>query len=52
LDIARLKESFARVAMHGDEVALFFYSDLFLRHPEMRELFGVPMAALRGSTFA
>jgi NAD(P)H-flavin reductase/hemoglobin-like flavoprotein len=48
LDIARLKESFARVAMHGDEVALFFYSDLFLRHPEMRDLFGVSMAALRG----
>ena len=48
MDIARLKESFARVAMHGDEVALFFYSDLFLRHPEMRDLFGVSMAALRG----
>jgi NAD(P)H-flavin reductase/hemoglobin-like flavoprotein len=48
LDIARLRESFARVAMHGDDVALFFYSDLFLRHPEMRDLFGVSMAALRG----
>src|ERR1700733_13670752 len=29
LDIVRLRESFARVAMHGDEVPLFFYSDLF-----------------------
>jgi NAD(P)H-flavin reductase len=47
LDTARLKESFDRVAMHGDEVALFFYSDLFLRHPETRDLFPVSMAAQR-----
>jgi NAD(P)H-flavin reductase/hemoglobin-like flavoprotein len=48
LDTARLKENFARVAMHGDEVALFFYSDLFLRRPETREMFEVSMAAQRG----
>ena len=47
MDTARLKESFKRVAMHGDEVALFFYSDLFLRHPETRDLFPVSMAAQR-----
>jgi NAD(P)H-flavin reductase/hemoglobin-like flavoprotein len=47
LDSARLKESFARVAMHGDEVALFFYSDLFLRHPETRDMFPVSMASQR-----
>jgi NAD(P)H-flavin reductase/hemoglobin-like flavoprotein len=47
LDTARLKESFARVAMHGDEVALYFYSDLFLRHPETRDLFGVSMTEQR-----
>jgi NAD(P)H-flavin reductase len=47
LDVQRLKESFARVAMHGDEVPLFFYSDLFLRHPEARDLFPVSMAAQR-----
>jgi len=47
VDTARLKESFARVAMHGDEVALFFYSDLFLRHPETREMFPISMAAQR-----
>jgi NAD(P)H-flavin reductase/hemoglobin-like flavoprotein len=47
LDTARLKESFARVAMHGDEVALYFYSDLFLRHPETRDLFPVSMADQR-----
>jgi len=33
--------------MHGDAVALFFYSDLFLRHPETRDLFPVSMAAQR-----
>jgi NAD(P)H-flavin reductase/hemoglobin-like flavoprotein len=47
LDTARLKENFSYVAMHGDEVALFFYSDLFLRHPELREMFPVSMAAQR-----
>lgn len=47
MDTARLKESFARVAMHGDEVALFFYSDLFLRHPQIRDMFPVSMAAQR-----
>ena len=47
MDAARLKENFARVAVHGDEVALFFYSDLFLRHPELREMFPVSMAAQR-----
>src|SRR5580700_5249399 len=48
LDAARLRESFARVSMHGDEVPLFFYSDLFIKHPEVRELFPVSMAAQRG----
>ena len=52
MDTARLKESFARVAMHGDEVALFFYSDLFLRHPETRDLFPVSMAAQRDHLLA
>jgi len=48
LDIARLRESFARVAMHGDELPLFFYSDLFIKHPEVRDLFPISMAAQRG----
>jgi NAD(P)H-flavin reductase/hemoglobin-like flavoprotein len=48
LDVARLRESFARVAMHGDELPLFFYSDLFIKHPEVRDLFPVSMAAQRG----
>jgi NAD(P)H-flavin reductase/hemoglobin-like flavoprotein len=48
LDVVRLRESFARVAMHGDELPLFFYSDLFIRHPEVRDLFPVSMTAQRG----
>lgn len=34
--------------MHGDAVPLFFYSDLFLRHPETRDLFPVSMVTTRG----
>jgi NAD(P)H-flavin reductase/hemoglobin-like flavoprotein len=48
VDIVRLRESFARVAMHGDELPLFFYSDLFIKHPEVRDLFPVSMEAQRG----
>jgi len=47
LDVARLKTSFARIAMHGDEVALHFYSDLFLKYPETRPMFPVSMQAQR-----
>jgi NAD(P)H-flavin reductase/hemoglobin-like flavoprotein len=47
LDVARLRENFARVAMHGDELPLFFYSDLFIKHPEVRDLFPISMAAQR-----
>jgi NAD(P)H-flavin reductase len=48
LDVVRLRESFTRVAMHGDELPLFFYADLFIKHPEVRELFPVSMSAQRG----
>ena len=47
MDIARLKSSFARIAMHGDEVPLHFYADLFLKHPETRQMFPVSMRAQR-----
>jgi NAD(P)H-flavin reductase/hemoglobin-like flavoprotein len=47
MDPGRLKENFKRVAEHGDQIALFFYSDLFLRYPETRELFPVSMAVQR-----
>lgn len=47
MDILRLKDSFSKIAMHGDEVPLFFYSDLFIKHPETRDLFPVSMKAQR-----
>jgi len=47
LDVTRLRESFAQVAVHGDELPLFFYSDLFLKHPEVRDMFPISMAAQR-----
>jgi len=48
LDVARLRKNFAEVAAHGNEVPLFFYSDLFIKHPELREMFPISMAAQRG----
>jgi NAD(P)H-flavin reductase/hemoglobin-like flavoprotein len=47
MDPGRLKENFNRVAQHGDQIALFFYSDLFLRYPATRDLFPVSMAVQR-----
>ena len=47
MDEMRLKESFSRVAAYGDEVPLFFYSHLFISHPEVREMFPVSMAGQR-----
>ncbi|TDU82496.1 NAD(P)H-flavin reductase [Kribbella voronezhensis] len=47
MDPAALKSSWAVVAKSGDEVPLFFYSHLFLSHPEVREMFPVSMAAQR-----
>ena len=47
MDERRLKQSFERVGAHGDEVALFLYSHLFLSRPELRDLFPVSMSAQR-----
>ncbi len=45
---AGLRKNFADVAAHGDEVPLFFYSDLFIKHPEVRDLFPISTEAQRG----
>ena len=45
---AGLKANFALVAGHGpDEVAQYFYSYLFLRYPETREMFPPAMTRQR-----
>lgn len=52
VDAQRLKSSFAAVARYGDEVPLFFYSHLFLSHPETRDMFPVAMAGQRDKLVA
>ncbi|WP_448811823.1 globin domain-containing protein [Agromyces bauzanensis] len=47
MDTAALKQTWALAEGLGDEVPLFFYSHLFLSHPEVRSLFPVSMATQR-----
>ncbi|MFC7645873.1 globin domain-containing protein [Streptosporangium lutulentum] len=47
MDAQALKDSWHLVARSGDQVPLFFYSTLFLMHPETRDMFPVSMAAQR-----
>src|SRR5947209_7202348 len=47
-----MRASFAKAAAHGDEAPLWFYSHLFLSHPETRALFPVSMAHQRDRLFA
>ncbi|MBO0843633.1 MAG: oxidoreductase [Nocardioides sp.] len=47
MDPAALKESWALVAKSGDEVPMFFYSHLFVSHPELRPMFPISMATQR-----
>ena len=44
---AALKETWALAETLGDEVPLYFYSHLFLSHPELRNMFPVSMATQR-----
>jgi NAD(P)H-flavin reductase/hemoglobin-like flavoprotein len=52
VDIPAMRASFAKAAAHGDEAPLWFYSHLFLSHPETRALFPVSMAHQRDRLFA
>ncbi|WP_029138459.1 globin domain-containing protein [Nakamurella lactea] len=47
MDVAALKRTWAAAGALGDQVPLYFYSHLFLSHPELRELFPISMAAQR-----
>ena len=47
MDTAALKASWGRVAATGDDVPLYFYSHLFLSHPEVRSMFPIQMTAQR-----
>jgi len=52
VDIPAMRASFAKAAATGDEAPLYFYSHLFLSHPETRALFPVSMAHQRDRLFA
>jgi hemoglobin-like flavoprotein len=43
-----LRKNFADVAAYGDEVPRYFYSDLFIKHPEARAMFPASTEAQRG----
>jgi len=47
MDTVALKTSWADVAAHGDEVPLYFYSHLFLSHPDLRQMFPIQMTGQR-----
>jgi NAD(P)H-flavin reductase len=46
-----MRVNFAKAAATGDEAPLWFYSHLFLSHPETRKLFPVSMAHQRDRLF-
>jgi NAD(P)H-flavin reductase/hemoglobin-like flavoprotein len=52
VDIPAMRANFAKAAATGDEAPLYFYSHLFLSHPEARALFPVSMAHQRDRLFA
>jgi NAD(P)H-flavin reductase/hemoglobin-like flavoprotein len=52
MDAGGLKRTWSMAAALGDEVPLYFYSHLFLSHPELREMFPVSMAGQRDKLFA
>jgi NAD(P)H-flavin reductase len=47
-----MRANFAKAAATGDEAPLYFYSHLFLSHPETRAMFPVSMAHQRDRLFA
>ena len=51
MDVSAMRASFAKAASTGDEAPLYFYSHLFLTHPEVRDMFPVSMATQRDRFF-
>ena len=52
MDIPAMRANFGKAAATGDEAPLYFYSHLFLSHPETRQMFPVSMAHQRDRLFA
>jgi NAD(P)H-flavin reductase/hemoglobin-like flavoprotein len=51
VDIPAMRANFAKASAAGDEAPLYFYSHLFLSHPEVRSMFPVSMAHQRDRLF-
>lgn len=51
MNIAALQASWSKVAGIGDEASHFFYSHLFLAHPQVRDMFPISMATQRDRFF-
>ena len=47
MDAHALQRSWDRVTRHGEQVPLYFYSHLFVSHPEVRSMFPLSMANQR-----
>jgi len=47
MDTHALQRSWNRLTTHGEQVPLYFYSHLFVSHPEVRSMFPISMANQR-----
>jgi hemoglobin-like flavoprotein len=47
MDAAALQRSWDRVSRHGNDVPLYFYSHLFVSHPEVQSMFPLSMSGQR-----
>ena len=52
MDTTLLKSSWSEVVAAGDDVPLYFYSHLFLSHPDLREMFPIQMSGQRDKLVA
>ncbi|MEV6768012.1 globin domain-containing protein [Nocardia sp. NPDC051030] len=52
MNLEALQTSWRRVERIGDEATQYFYSHLFLAHPEVREMFPIRMSTQRAKFFA
>jgi NAD(P)H-flavin reductase/hemoglobin-like flavoprotein len=52
VDTAAMRRSFEKVTANGDEVGLYFYSHLFLNHPDTRQMFPISMIQQRDRLLA
>jgi NAD(P)H-flavin reductase/hemoglobin-like flavoprotein len=52
MDAYALQRSWDRVTKHGEQVPLYFYSHLFVSHPEVRSMFPLSMSNQRDKFFS